>query len=60
MSRNDFRTSRVTYARNVKYDNKRVPLPVRLALATGRLDMRTDAIVSRLLIDAHSGESDRR
>jgi choline dehydrogenase-like flavoprotein len=48
---------RVTYARNVKYDNKRVPLPVRLALATGRLDMRTDAIVSRLLIDAHSGKA---
>ena len=48
---------RVTYGRNVKYDNERVPLPVRLALATGRLDMRTDAIVSRLLIDAQSGKA---
>jgi choline dehydrogenase-like flavoprotein len=48
---------RVTYARIVKYDNNRVPLPVRLALATGRLDMRTDAIVSRLLIDAQSGKA---
>ncbi len=47
---------RVTYARNVKYDNKRVPLPVRLALATGRLEIRTDAIVTRLQIDAQSGE----
>ena len=43
---------RVTYARNVKYDNNRVPLPMRLALATGHLEIRTDAIVSRLLIDA--------
>ena len=48
---------RVTYARKVKYDNKRVPLPVRLALATGRLEIRTDAIVSRLLIDAQSGKA---
>ena len=48
---------RVTYARKIKYDNNRVPLPVRLALATGRLDIRTDAIVSRLLIDARSGKA---
>jgi choline dehydrogenase-like flavoprotein len=48
---------RVTYGRIVKYDNERVPLPIRLALATGRLDMRTDAIVSRLLIDAQSGKA---
>ncbi len=48
---------RVTYARNVKYDDQRVPLPLRLALATGRLDIRTDAIVSRLLIDAQSGKA---
>ena len=48
---------RVTYARKVKYDNNRVPLPVRLALATGRLEIRTDAIVSRLLIDARSGKA---
>lgn len=47
---------RVTYARNVKYDRNRVPLPVRLARATGRLEVRTDAIVSRLLIDARSGK----
>ena len=48
---------RVTYARKVRYDNERVPLPIRLALATGRLDIRTDAIVSRLLIDAQSGKA---
>ena len=48
---------RVTYGRNVKYDNNRVPLPVRLALATGRLEIRTDAIVSRLLIDPRSGKA---
>ena len=48
---------RVTYARKTKYDNNRVPLPVRLALATGRLEVRTDGIVSRLLIDARSGKA---
>jgi choline dehydrogenase-like flavoprotein len=48
---------RVTYGRTVKYDKTRVPLPVRLALATGRLDLRTDAIVSRLLTDAQSGKA---
>ena len=48
---------RVTYGRKVKYDNERVPLPVRLALATGRLEIRTDAVVSRLLIDAQSGKA---
>jgi choline dehydrogenase-like flavoprotein len=48
---------RVTYARKVKYDNKRIPLPVRLALATGRLEIRTDAVVSRLLTDARSGKA---
>jgi choline dehydrogenase-like flavoprotein len=48
---------RVTYARNIKYDNNRVPLPMRLALATGHLEIRTDAIVSRLLIDARSGKA---
>ncbi len=47
----------MTYARNVKYDYNRVPLPMRLALATGRLEIRTDAIVSRLLIDARSGKA---
>ena len=49
----------VTYARNVKYDYNRVPLPMRLALATGHLEIRTDAVVSRLLIDAAVGEGDR-
>ncbi len=48
---------RVTYARNVRYDKNRVPLPMRLALATGRLEIRTDAIVSRLLIDGRSGKA---
>jgi choline dehydrogenase-like flavoprotein len=48
---------RVTHGRTVKYDNNRVPLPLRLALKTGRLDVRTDAVVSRLLIDARSGKA---
>ncbi len=48
---------RVTYARKVRYDDGRVPLPVRLALATGRLDVRTDAVVSRLLIETQSGRA---
>ena len=48
---------RVTSMRKVRHDSNRVPLPVRLALATGRLDIRTDAIVSRLLIDAQSGKA---
>ncbi len=48
---------RMMYAQKVKYDHNRVPLPVRLALATGRLEIRTDAVVSRLLIDAQSGKA---
>lgn len=48
---------RATYARKVRYDKERIALPVRLALATGRLDIRTDAVVSRLLIDAQSGKA---
>jgi choline dehydrogenase-like flavoprotein len=48
---------RVTYARNVKYDSNRVPLPLRLALATGHLEIRTDAIASRLLIDERSAKA---
>lgn len=48
---------RVTYARKVKYDNERVPLPLRLALATGNLEIRTDAVVSRLLTDSPSGNA---
>ncbi|MGV7852699.1 GMC oxidoreductase, partial [Mycobacterium kansasii] len=47
----------MTYARKVKYDNERIPLPARVARATGRLDIRTDAVVSRLLIDARTGEA---
>ncbi len=47
----------MTYGRNVKYDSERVPLPIRLALTTGRLEIRTDAVVSRLLTDARSGKA---
>ena len=50
-------TVRVTYGRKTKYDNHRIPLPVRLASATGRLEIRTDAVVSRLLTDARSGRA---
>lgn len=48
---------RIMHARNVKYDNGRIPLPIRIALSTGRLEIRTDAIASRLLIDPRSGKS---
>ena len=48
---------RVTYGRKTRYDTNRIPLPVRLALATGRLEIRTDAIVSRLLTDPQSGKA---
>ena len=48
---------RVTHRRSVKYDNGRIPLPIRLALATGNLEIRTDAIVSRLLTDPQSGKA---
>src|ERR1700752_3459494 len=48
---------RVTYGRTVKYDTNRIPLPLRLARETGRLDIRTDAVVSRLLVDGQSGKA---
>jgi choline dehydrogenase-like flavoprotein len=48
---------RVMHARNIRHDNGRIPLPIRIALATARLDIRTDAIASRLLIDPSSGKS---
>jgi len=48
---------RVGHGRFLKYDNGRIPLPIRIALATGRLEIRTDAIASRLLIDPRSGKS---
>lgn len=47
----------ITYARNVKYDNNRTPLPLRLAQATGRLEVRTDAIASNVLTDSRSGKA---
>jgi choline dehydrogenase-like flavoprotein len=48
---------RVGHGRYLKYDNGRIPLPIRIAQATGRLEIRTDAAVSRLLIDARSGKA---
>lgn len=48
---------RVTYGRTVKYDHERIPLPLRLAMETGLLDIRTDAVVSRLLTDPRSGRA---
>jgi choline dehydrogenase-like flavoprotein len=48
---------RVTHGRTVKYDKQRIPLPLRLAMGTGRLDLRTDAVVSRLLTDGQSGKA---
>jgi choline dehydrogenase-like flavoprotein len=48
---------RVTHGRTVRYDSNRIPLPLRLALATGHLELRTDAVVSRLLIDPRTGKA---
>lgn len=48
---------RVTHGRVVKFDPDRIPLALRLAMRTGRLDIRTDAVVRRLLIDDRSGEA---
>ncbi|PEG43188.1 glucose-methanol-choline oxidoreductase [Mycolicibacterium agri] len=48
---------RVTYGRTVKYDTERIPLPLRLANATGHLDLRTDAVVRRVLTDGRSGKA---
>jgi choline dehydrogenase-like flavoprotein len=48
-------TVRVGHGRYLKYDNGRTPLPIRIAISTGRLEIRTDAIVSRLLVDPGSG-----
>lgn len=42
---------RVTYGRTVRYDRERIPLPLRMALGTGNLEIRTDAVVRRLMID---------
>lgn len=36
---------------------KRVPLPLLAANATGRLTIRTDAIVKRVTVDAHTGKA---
>jgi choline dehydrogenase-like flavoprotein len=47
----------MTHGRTVKYDSERVPLPLRLALATGNLDMKTNAVVSRILIDERTGRA---
>ncbi len=47
----------ITYGRTVKYDHDRIPLPLRLALSTGRLHIQTDAVVRRLLVDPRSGKS---
>ena len=47
---------RVTYGRTVKDDTNRIPLPLRLAMGTGRLDIRTDAVVSRLLMMISRGK----
>lgn len=48
---------RVTHGRTVRYDTERIPLPLRLARKTGRLHLRTDAVVRRILTDDRSGEA---
>lgn len=48
---------RVTHGRTVRYDSERIPLPLRLAIRTGHLDLRTDTVVSRVLTDDRSGSA---
>lgn len=48
---------RVTYGRIVRYDRERIPLPLRLAMGTGNLEIRTDAVVRRLVMDETSGKA---
>lgn len=48
---------RVTHGRTARYDSERIPLPLRLAMKTGRLDLRTDAVVRRILTDGRSGRA---
>lgn len=48
---------RMTYGRNVRYDRERIPLPLRLAVDTGNVEIRTDAVVRRLLVDERTGKA---
>lgn len=48
---------RVTHGRTVRYDTERIPLPLRRAMTTGRLDLRTDAVVRRILTDDQTGRA---
>ena len=49
---------RVGHGRYLKYDAGPTPLPIRLALETGGLEIRTDAIATRLVIDPETGMAD--
>jgi choline dehydrogenase-like flavoprotein len=44
-----------TTARIVKHNPQRVPLPILAALETGRLTLRSDAVVSHVSVDANTG-----
>ncbi len=44
-----------TTARIVKHNPRRIPLPVLAALESGRLTLRSDAVVSHVSVDANTG-----
>ena len=44
-----------TTARIVKHNPQRIPLPILAAQSTGRLTLRSDAVVSHISVDATSG-----
>jgi choline dehydrogenase-like flavoprotein len=48
---------RATYGRTVKYDSDRIPLPLRIAMGTGHLEIRTDAVVRRVITDDRTGKA---
>jgi choline dehydrogenase-like flavoprotein len=44
-----------TTCRIIRHSTERVPLPIRAALATGNLTLRSDAVVSHVVTDPESG-----
>ncbi len=44
-----------TTCRIVKHNRKRIPLPILAAQETGRLELRADAVVCEILVDATTG-----
>ena len=52
-----FPDRRVIAARLAPHDRERIPAPLRAALRTGRLVLRSDAVVRRILVDPATGRA---